>query len=139
MNAVSLSEWQPLKSVGGFEFSSPVSGYRMTVGLKRDESLDAPGSGWQVYALLDPEMRIYEDSNGIVSIACYDALYYRGSNLMGATVDEAIEIIGRQPSRVGEPLWVSEDEQQRTIEFDELGLMLWFGAERIVISADCSN
>lgn len=146
--------WEPLKSLGPFEFGHHIDEYISKFHLiNHDEYVD------EVFGANDPQTRYYSDifedqkeflipkfefdfslytKNDILfSIFQSMFLYYNGEDLIEQPLAKAMEIIGRIA-------WDSEssaeigDDVQFMYTFYDLGLTLWT-LDGIVVSAVCDD
>ena len=134
--------WSQLKKIGDFYFGVDLDSYKNRYNLIRDPELaDDISGGWESY-VIDCDhytgIRIDVENGLIVSISCYLKLYFKGKNIIGMSAEDAISLIGESPDKIGDALIV-KSEEQTTLEFDKLGLMLWVSTSGIVVSADCSG
>jgi len=79
---------------------------------------------------IDP-IRLYFSDGILESMAFYDVLMWQRRNIVGSGVEEMCKALGRPPDAIGGPLLIGSEEQ-RTLEYDDLGLMLWSFNDRVV-------
>jgi hypothetical protein len=84
---------------------------------------------WETYEVPGNKTKIYVNKNSIIEdIGCFDNLYYNGKNLFTLTFNEVREILGLE-DEIGESIYNYYDEEpyeKTPIEFESLGLQLWF-------------
>ena len=130
--------WIPNKSLSVFRFGEKISKYTSTFDLEIDEVLTEGHESKSVYRPKNHcGITIYTNNYLVDSIICDDEFLYGGENLIGKLKVDAVKLVGIEPSEYGEALWVSEDEQQTTVEFDQVGLMLWVNSKDKVVSVTC--
>ncbi|KAF3886438.1 MULTISPECIES: hypothetical protein [Nostocales] len=121
--------WKPLNSVGPFNFGNPISEFEKDYKLELIEPADEI-TGWETYGLIHYETHIYVENSLIISINCYDQLIYQNLDILGMTLSEIRNLFGKE----NQPGELNGD--QICIEYEELGLQLWF-QDDIVTSASC--
>lgn len=121
----SIFEWEPNKSVGRINFGETVTGHVESGFLNHcDDPMDDDGLGCFAHGENeDPAVYLDEETEVIEHIICFEALIHCGQNLIGITINRAIEILGQEPDVSGDK--VLEDDDEFTVEFDSLGLILW--------------
>jgi len=132
------SEWFPLVGISVFKFGEPLSHYFAKYSLVENEELYIEKGGWRTYNVPDSQILISVEKDQLVSISCYTSLNYKNRNLIGLPIAAVIKIVGVLP-KYGDPVWLDEEEQQITAEFDNVGLMLWLDGNKVVVSADVTG
>lgn len=121
-------DWKPLESIGGIKFGDCINElakkYHLHPLKKMYESDE-----WETYEIPENLTKVYVAKDQIVEdIGCFDNLYYNGKNLFNLTLDEVREILGLE-DEVGEAIYNYYDEEpyeKIPVEFESLGLQLWF-------------
>jgi len=138
MNASSL--WVPNNKYGEFSFGkkSPYSGsefrwYR-TYNDTNEENIAFLQNDHRGLSI-----KISDDEYGtVLSIHAETEVNYLGTNLVGLEVSQFIQLLSEQEFSIGQALLIG-DEEQKTLEFDELCMMAWVSPERIIASMDMWN
>ena len=122
-------DWVPTVSVGRIKFGEPVTEHVESGYLRyREGPLHKPGEGGYVHGDdEDPSAYLDDEKRVVDSVNCFTALIYRGQNLIGIPIKEALDILGQLPDISGDK--ILEDDDEYTVEFDRLGLILWVREE----------
>ncbi|MFZ6719411.1 hypothetical protein [Undibacterium sp. Ji49W] len=91
---------------------------------------------WRTYKKND-EFKCYVKNGEVICIACFFDCLIDGFSLMGKELHELVQAMG-EPDEIGEPLWVTNDRQQRPYEYFSLGLQIWFEGDKVV-SVFCND
>ncbi len=95
-----LWNWVPLISIGNIRFgelAEPViEKYRL---IKLE--LDCEDADWLTYEFPDGTARIYVCESRIESVGCFEKMFYRGRNLIGMKMEDAIGFLGK-PDDIGD-------------------------------------
>lgn len=124
-------EFKPWQSVGVFHFNDNIEHYQHILSDWIFETQDKYGK--EHYHTHNHRMIISVYQHKIISIFCYETLYYQGVNLIGLTIDEFMNIT--QANFVGEPEVIDfeDDSYPQTIyHFDMIGAMVWTKQHHIV-------
>ena len=130
--------WVPLKSVSVFRFNDEIKKYEEACSLVENPDMYSDTVDWVSYYVPNHNVRIDVEKGLIVNVSCDEELLYKGQNLIGMDRDKVLKLIGHPPEAIGEKLIVG-DEEQITLEFADLGLMLWVNKSGKVVSADCDD
>lgn len=123
--------FKPWQSVGVFHFDDNINHYQEILSDWIFEPQDKYGK--EHYHSVNHRMIISVYQHKIISIFCYETLYYQGVNLIGLTIDEFMNIT--QANFVGEPEVIDfeDDSYPQTIyHFDMIGAMVWTKQHHIV-------
>ena len=80
----------------------------------------------------------YVEDGLVTCVHCLSNLVYQGKQLIGINKNELIEIFGN-PDEIGDPIWLGDDDEQITFEYDKNSLQVWLDENNIVVSIFCSN
>ena len=84
----------------------------------------------------DDHIRLYFREGLLESMACYASFEYGGANLIGLLLKDAVALVGREPTQIGEEIELATG-RQTTAEFDDMGLILWIQNAHVVsVSVD---
>ena len=124
-------EWVPLKKIGAFEFGAPIKDY-----LKIYDLIELPDEYdekevWTVYTISDFDVRIFAEEGNIVSVSCYEEFIYKGKNLIGLNLREVIDLIGVQPNKKVDIIYI-DNEQKRVYELEDVSAQLWVKDGKVV-------
>ena len=133
-------EWIPTVGVGPFRFGVPVEQY-VASGLLKFESYPEELGGGGSYVDKGDNLAVSVEDQGqgvVYIIQCDASMLFKGRELIGVSLADALEILGREPDEFGEELELDDDEIQVTAEFDELGLTLWL-KDNVTMSASVGD
>ena len=116
--------WEPFVSVGPFKFDTLIQKYIEPYNLHFVEAADATVN-WDTYATSDESVYIDTENSKIVSISCYVSFYYNGKNIIGLSLPEVREILGRE-DEIGDQLG-----EKIPVEYYALNLQLWVQNEYV--------
>jgi hypothetical protein len=122
-------DWKPLLSVGPIYFGDPVKKLVENQGLKLMD-FDDGITEWDTYQVPNGETTVHVEDGKVVSVGCYENLYFNGKNLLGLTLDTVRTILGKE-DEIGE-----EIIDKTPVEYERLGLQIWIRNE-IVVDAIC--
>lgn len=121
-------DWTPKVGVGSVRFGAPIDQYTKS-GLLESRVI-LPELGPEVHFVDDDEgIVVYVDDEGMGTVeivACYRSLLYQSKELIGVTLDAAVDVLGRPPDEYEEGVEMFDETFQDIAYFDDLGLMLWF-------------
>jgi hypothetical protein len=121
--------WEPLIAVGPFKFGTSIQQYIEMYSLQFVDDTDEVDC-WLTYITPDKTTYIYAEGENIVSIACYECLFYQDQNLIGLSVSEIRKLLGNE-DEIGEVVGGGIP-----IEYFSLGLQLWV-QEEFVTDVTC--
>jgi hypothetical protein len=123
--------WKPLESVGEIKFGIHINELTERYNLHLLEKI-YESDEWETYEIPENLTKVYvAKDHRVEDIGCFDNLYYNGKNLLNLTLDEVREILGSE-DEVGEAVYNYYDEEpyeKIPVEFESLGLQLWFRGE----------
>ncbi len=121
--------WEPLVSIGPFRFGEPVAPVIEKYNLRKLERVSEVAD-WDTYEVPDGNTVIYVEDSSIDSVACYDNLFYQGKNLLGISLEEIHEILGKE-DEFGKIIG-----EKTPVEYESFGLQIWF-RNGITVDATC--
>jgi len=123
--------WKPLESVGLItfgEYAPPiVAKYNLDKLYANCKSGD-----WDAYQFPNTETYVCVENFHIISVGCYDNIFYQDKNLIGLSLDEIRAILGKE-DEISEIVGT-----QIPIEYENLSLILWL-KDKIIVGANCSR
>lgn len=125
-------KWMPGESVGPFHFGSDADTVVHRFGLRKLEP-DCPGADWETYEIPGYDSRLSAEEGKIISINCWDSLYYHDLDLLGLDIDQVRSIFG-----VEDRLDPLGDTGMSAVYYGSLGLTLWLEGW-MVKSASCTE
>lgn len=66
-----------------------------------------------------------------VAFACFEKCHLCDIDLIGLNEYELVAVLG-EPTERGDPLWVSDNQQQIPFEYEKEGLQVWFQAGKVI-------
>lgn len=85
---------------------------------------------WRTFAR-DESLLCYVKDDIVIAIACFANCYIEERNIIGMNKKALFSMLGF-PSEIGNPLWVTDDEQQQPLEYEEAGLQIWLEGGKVV-------
>lgn len=122
------SSWTPLIGFAWFQFGQTLPADHEAIGLSiinDDEDNSATDAENEAhYSYGDGDAMIRTEDGVIVAVTCFDSCRFRGSELIGLSLEEFCESVGQQPE--GEPYEEVDDEDEGydylVYEFPRLGV-----------------
>ncbi len=121
---------KPLVGVGPFRFGIHIQRYKKKYGLFLFE--EGSEIEWDTYKIDGYESQIYFENNKVISVGCFDSLFYKGRNLFGLTIDEIRAFLGKEDSMDKE-----EYDGRVPVEYEELDIQVWYSTDKRVDSVMC--
>ncbi|WP_406697891.1 hypothetical protein V5E97_03465 [Singulisphaera sp. Ch08] len=125
-------EWIPGKSVGPFQFGAKARAVIARFALRKLEPA-CPDADWDTYEIPGRESCLSTEDDRISSINCWDHLYYKDSDILTLSRDEARALLG--PEEESEPLG---ETSLMAVYYHSLGLTLWI-EDGWIKSATCEE
>lgn len=120
----SLFVWDPMISVGPFKFDTEIHDYLEEYKLELIEEATEPVN-WDTYSDSEKNIYISTENSRIISISCYENLFYEETDLIGMSF-ESIK------NRFGEPNKIDyEIGGKIPVEYYSLGLQIWLENDRV--------
>ena len=142
---IEIYKWVPLNSVGPFKFGEPIEKYEKTFHLERKEYLDDPTdepelyeNPWKAYSVPDVDINIYTEKDLVFSIYCSEIVTYKGVNLIGMNIHEALGVIDEKPDSWDDDkdaIEMANGETWWEVHFDSLELTLSHNEHKVIVSA----
>ncbi len=130
-------EWVPNSNLGPIKLGDKISPYIQTLHLSNDNT-EGDDTNWIGYKLPNIDTYVYVENEIIISITSYEEFNYKDKNIIGMKVNQLSEILGCEPSELGESVLFDDGDIQTPFEYFHLGLQLWVSNE-IVMSASIMN
>lgn len=129
-------EWIPNRSLGPVSIGSRIESYIEIFALVKEESADA--TRWDTYIF--PSFNTYIDTEDgeVVSITAYKEFFYKGQNLIGASIVKLGNLLGVKPDEIGQPVEYDDGDIKTPYEYFDLGLQIWV-SNSCVTSASCMS
>ncbi len=124
-------KWIPLRSVGFVVFGEDAEEKINQFNLVK---LDPPceSADWETYELLADETRVTVENGKFVSVLCDSNLYYNEKDLIGISIEEIREILGKEDE-------IEKDVgDEDAVYYYQLGLTLWM-KNRYIVGATCDG
>lgn len=113
----------PKISVGDFLLNDHIDNYK---GKYIFEKSSKDESGYEGYAIYNPETCLFVEDGKIVSIASYEECIYKGQNIIGMTIEEFTSHTGEKYyGEVDRADFEEDDIPQYVYEFEDIGLQIW--------------
>ena len=122
-------EIKPRKSVDDIHFGLSLQTL-VAEGYAEDVDCFDESTKWKTFKK-DGDCEFYVKDGSVVCIACFKNCLINGVPIIGESVGRIVATLG-QPDEIGDPIWVSDDEQQIPYEFFSLGLQFWVESGRVV-------
>ena len=119
-NKAIIWNWKPCVSVGSVRFNEPIAPLVDQYKLQRKVEYDTPD--WEAYEFPEDETLVNVEESCVVSVSCYNNLFYRGNNLLGLSLEDIENILGYE-YKIDEGM-----EAQTSVEYDTMSLQLWLAA-----------
>lgn len=129
--------WRPGIGFAKLALGSPISEALQVYRLKNEGANRY--TGLVTFTLENPELDIYVRDERIDSFNCYELCWYHGLNLVGATLQAALDVIGEKPFDIAEESVGPDDELQQSLSFEEAGLQLWVDKHGLIVNVICST
>jgi hypothetical protein len=124
--------WIPGESVGPFRFGEEADRVIKQERLIKLEP-DIATADWDTYAVPNCESRVYVKNGKVTAVLCEESLYYKNVELLGLSLDEIRNILGKEDELVENRGLGDAVYYDRTF-----GLTLWT-IEGLVNSATCES
>ena len=121
-------QWEPLISIGYIRFNEPIIPLIRKYKLQRKVEYEPPD--WQVYEFPEDETLVNVEKSRVLSVSCYNNFFYKGKNLLGISLKEINDILGKE-YEIDESI-----ETQTLVIYDSMSLQLWF-ENGVTVSAMC--
>lgn len=131
----------PHISVGRFKFGEKISKYISDIDYNFTKGED--DWDWHQYELVNPQMNIYVDEDKIVSIACRKKCMLFGSNIIGMSMSDLINVTNAYPDLDQTDTVFTESENRKldnpqiVYEFDNFGMQVWV-KNGVIVTVFCS-
>ncbi len=131
--------WIPLISIGPLKFGQHKCFLIDKYQLIRTPDCDPPS--WETYDFPDGDTSLSFEESYLVSVNRYESFFYQEKNLIGLSLEEICAILGPE-DEIGETIILENDNLEKIgeiipVEYNELGLQLWF--ENGVVTNTCSD
>ncbi|TVM18798.1 hypothetical protein DPQ33_04835 [Oceanidesulfovibrio indonesiensis] len=136
-----FSEWIPMERIGLLYFDKPLPNDLEGFEFRKDHEASDPSDDWDCFKLYDPteecmyeELTVTVEDNKTIVVSCDKFLYYKGTNIIGLPIHEALQTLGN-PEYYTEEFEVI-DAWKTIYEVDELELSIWVNKD-IVENVAC--
>ena len=128
---VKTPEFLPFTSVGIFRFGADITQYKNILETFMYEPPDEFGT--EYYESPDSNLLISVEKNKIISIFCYQELYFMGVNIIGLNFENFKQLFHYPKLNDIDKCYLSNESYPTYIyDFDEIGVQAWKAKGKVV-------